>query len=300
VFQSQIGEWAALCVAVFWTITAMSFEAASKRVGSLPVNLIRLMMAFFLLSIFGWVTRGIAFPTDATASTWGWLTISGLIGFLLGDLFLFRAFVEIGSRISMLIMALVPPITAVIGWLMLGERLSALDIFAMALTIGGIALVVLDQNASKRGFKLNHPWRGVLLAFGGALGQAIGLVLSKYGMGSYDAFAATQIRIIAGIIGFSLLFFPLKRWPRVSDALKDRKAMIPISVGAFFGPFLGVSLSLFSIKYTETGVASTIMAIVPVLIIPPAVLIFKEKITPREIIGALIAVCGVALLFLTG
>ena len=108
-------------------------------------------------------------------------------------------------------------------------------------------------------------------AFGGAVGQALGLVLSKLGMKDYDPFAATQIRIIAGIFGYTLLVTVLSRWGSVAVATKNRHGMILTSVGAFFGPFLGVSFSLVAVKYTEAGIASTIMALVPVFIILPAV-----------------------------
>jgi drug/metabolite transporter (DMT)-like permease len=137
-----------------------------------------------------------------------------------------------------------------------------------------------------------------LFAFGGVLGQAAGLVLSKYGMGSYNAFAATQIRVIAGIFGFGVILFVFKRWPRIRSAFHNRKAMTRITVGSFFGPFLGVSFSLLAVQYIATGAASTIMSIVPVLIIPPAVILLKEKVTFKEVIGAVIAVTGVVLFFL--
>ncbi|NIM20273.1 MAG: EamA family transporter [Candidatus Latescibacteria bacterium] len=297
--ESYLGEFAALATAFFWTVTALAFEAAGKRVGSLSVNVIRLCIGFVFLSVCLYAFRGSAFPVDASAHAWLWLSISGLVGLVLGDFLLFKAFIRIGSRISMLIMASVPPLTALIGWLIMGEILTPTNYFGMALTIGGIALVVLERNPARRQqVKFSRPVSGVLVAFGGALGQAVGLVLSKYGMGDYDAFSATQIRLIAGIVGFCLITFLARAWGRVTTALIDRKAVMNISLGAFFGPFLGVSFSLLAIQYTTAGVAATIMAIVPVLIIPPSVLLFKEKVTMKEVLGAFIAVAGVAVLFL--
>jgi drug/metabolite transporter (DMT)-like permease len=140
--------------------------------------------------------------------------------------------------------------------------------------------------------------KGVLYAFGGAVGQALGLVLSKFGMKDYDPFAATQIRIIAGVIGFAILVTYMLRWGSVVKATRDRKGMLLTSLGSFFGPFLGVSFSLVAVKYTEAGIASTIMALVPVFIIVPAVLLYKQKVTLLEMTGALVSVTGVALFFL--
>jgi drug/metabolite transporter (DMT)-like permease len=295
---SHAGEISALAVAVFWTITALAFESASKKVGSLPVNWIRLVVGFLFLSVFALFYRGLPLPTDATAHAWLWLSFSGMVGFVMGDLFLFRAFVLVGSRIAMLIMALAPPMTAVMGWIFLNEKLSRLSLLGMGLTLFGIAMVVLDRPTGEAQIRLSHPLKGILLAFGGAVGQSSGLILSKFGMGSYNAFAATQIRILAGIAGFSIVLTARRSWHRTISAMRHRQAMARLTAGAFFGPFLGVSFSLLAIQLTATGIASTIMSTVPVLIIPPAVLFFKEKVTIREVFGAVVAVAGVALLFL--
>jgi drug/metabolite transporter (DMT)-like permease len=295
--ESRFGEFAALLTAVCWTLSALAFEIACKRVGSLAVNWIRLVMGFALLSLFCWFYRDMLFPSDASVFAWLWLSLSGIIGFSIGDLLLLKAFTVVGARISMLIMTFVPPMTALIGWAVLGETLGGRGLLGMALTVGGIVLVVLERKTEQEQKVFTHSVKGVLLAFGGAVGQAVGLVLSKYGMGSYDAFAATQIRILAGTISFSILLFPIRGWLRVKNATKNRKAIFHTFLGAFFAVFLGVSFSLLAVQHTNTGIASTIMAIVPVLIIPPAVILFKEKVTFREVIGAIIAVSGVALLF---
>lgn len=292
------GEIAALATAFFWTITALAFESAGKRVGSLSLNLIRLCIGFAFLTIFLALFRGKPLPLDATLHHWFWLSISGVIGFTIGDFLLFKGFILIGARISMLMMALVPPLTALIGWIVMGEKLTPVNFLGMALVVGGISLVVLQRSPDHKQVKFSHPMRGILAAFGGALGQAIGLVLSKYGMGDYDAFGATQIRIIAGTLGFGVVVTLMGLWGRVGSALKNKNAMSTMTLGSFFGPFLGVSFSLVAVKYAATGVAATIMSIVPILIIPPSIILFKEKVSVREITGALIAVAGVAILFL--
>lgn len=296
--HSHLGETAALITAICWTITSLAFESAGKKVGSLSVNLIRLLIAFILLAIYNQIVRGNAFPSDASLKSWGMLSISGVIGFVIGDLFLFQAFVEIGSRISMLIMASVPPITALTGFVLLGEKIKMVGIVGMMITILGIAMVILTRSGQANGVKFSHPIKGLLFAFIGALGQAFGLVFSKLGMGDYDAFAATQIRIIAAIVGFSIVFTVLKKWGDFLQGASNRKAMERITIGAIFGPFVGVSMSLVAVQHASTGIVSTITSITPILLIPPAVIIFHEKITVKEIIGAVITMVGVALLFI--
>ncbi len=296
--EAYFGELAALLVAVFWTVTALAFERASLRIGSLSLNLIRLLMGFIFLSLFTWIYRGMLFPTDASGYNWIWLAVSGMIGFVFGDLFLFKAYAMIGSRFSMLIMTLAPPIAAVVGWFTLGEKLLPLQLLGMFLTLLGIFLAIFVRKAGKKGLSMKLSGKGVLFAFLGAAGQGTGLVLSKYGMLEYDPFAATQIRLIAAIVGFALLTTYLKRWKKVFIATRNKGGMSAAALGSFFGPFLGVSFSLLAIRYTETGIAATIMAIVPIMIIPPVVLIYKEKVKALEIIGSVISIAGVALLFL--
>lgn len=295
---SHIGEFAALAVAFFWTITALAFEYAGNKVGSLAVNVIRLLFAFIYLSIFCAFTRGSALPIDANSEQWFWLSLSGLIGFVLGDLFLFKSYGLIGSRLSMLVMTTVPPITALLGWLLLNESMSIKSYIGMSLTFLGVALAVNARRKMGDNEHFKYSFKGIIFAFGGAIGQAVGLVLSKFGMGGYNAFASTQIRIITGIVGFVILVIVLKRVKSVICAFSNREGMKGIVIGSVFGPFLGVSLSLYSIQHTSAGIASTIMAIVPIIIILPSVFLFKQKITKAEIVGAFVGVAGVVMFFI--
>lgn len=296
--NNHLGEFAALLVALFWTVSALAFETASRKVGSIAVNILRLVIGFAFLTVFSYFYRGIALPTDATSENWFWLILSGLIGFVFGDLFLFKSYTVISSRFSMLIMTLVPPITALFSWIFIGEHLKPIHFLGMFLTFSGIALAIFNRNGKDEKLSLKLAPIGILYAFGGAIGQALGLVLSKVGMKDYDAFAATQIRIIAGIAGFVVLITFMKRWNNVKLALKNSGGMSALTLGAIFGPFLGVSFSLISVRYTEAGIAATIMALVPVFIILPSVLLYKVKVTSAEIIGAVISVIGVAIFFL--
>lgn len=297
------GELAALATAACWVATALAFEAAGRRIGSLTVNILRLVLAAGLLALWGWAARGLAWPSDASAHAWRWLAVSGLVGFTFGDLCLFRAFVVLGSRLSTLMMSLAPPLAALLGWLVLGEVLSPLDLAGMTLTVGGVAWAVAERQRLRPGAPAPPPdpsrrrLAGVALGFGGALGQAGGLVLSKLGMGGYDPFAATHIRVLAGLAGYVVLFTLIRRWRRVAAAFGERRALGYTALGAFFGPFLGVSLSLFAVQRIDTGVAASLMATTPILILPVVVLAGRERVGPGGVVGALVAVAGVVLLF---
>jgi len=294
----HLGEFSALLVAVFWTVSAIAFESASRRVGSLPVNLLRLIIGLLFLSTLTLFRRNMILPVDASTENWIWLGLSGLVGFVFGDLFLFKSFTIIGSRFSMLIMTLVPPMTAFFGWIILGEHLTLLNFAGIILTLAGIALAIFSRKTAEDKLSLKLAPSGIFYALGGAVGQSLGLVLSKLGLQDYDPFSATQIRVIVGIAGFVLLVTIMKRWGGVRSAIKNTEGMKSLSLGAFFGPFLGVSFSLISVKFAKTGIASTIMALTPVFILLPAYFLYKHKVTLPELIGAVVSVCGVALFFI--
>jgi drug/metabolite transporter (DMT)-like permease len=292
-FQSHIGEIASLLTAICWTLSAIYFEKAGRRIGSLSVNIIRIFLGVIFLGITTYFTRGMFFPMDATAYNWFWLGISGIVGFFLGDLFLFKSYTIIGSRTSQLVMSLAPMITAIIGWFFLHEILSFQSILGIVVSVAGIMIAVAGKKLT-----LNVPLRGFLYALGGALGQAVGLILSKKGMGDYDAVAATQIRAIVGFAAFATLVTFMKRWKRVLFTIRDKKGMKATTIGAIFGPFIGVALSLYAVQHTSTGIASALMALTPIFIIVPSAIMFKEKITAPQVIGAVISIIGATIFFL--
>ena len=291
------GELISLGTALCWTLTVVGFEYAGKRVGSLSVNIIRLFFGLILLSITLAVMTGSFLPIGFTNDAIFWLSLSGLVGLVIGDLFLFQAFVDVGGRISLLIYSSVPVMTALLGLSIFGESLTSLQIIGMVVTLSAISFVILlRQNNGE----VQHPHvkRGIIFAFLGAVSQAVGLVLSKQGLGDYDAFAATQIRVITALFGFIIYISFRKQWGNVFKSLKDTTALKFIGLGSIFGPFLGVSSSLLALQYTTLGVSTTIAQLNVILIIPFSVILFKEKVNYKEIIAAVVALAGVTLLFL--
>ncbi|AQR93842.1 MULTISPECIES: DMT family transporter [Clostridium] len=296
--NTYFGGLVALITAICWAISPIAFEYAGKKVGSLSVNFIRLIVAFIFIGIYTYFSRGMFLPLDATMNNWIWLIISGIIGFVLGDFFLFEAYVQIGARLTMLIMATVPIISAIADYIIVGQSLTLTDIVGMLITMYGVAIVILVKNQDSNTIKFSKPLKGLFYALMGAVGQAVGLIFSKIGMENYDAFASTQIRTIAAIIGFSIIITYSKEWGNVFKTFRNIKVMKYITFGSFFGPFLGVSFSLLALQYIATGIASTIMSISRIIIIPASIMIFHEKVTKKEILGAVISIVGVSILFI--
>lgn len=323
--NQHFGEIISLIVAVSWTLTALSFEYASKKVGSLSLNIIRLIMAMVMLGIFLLVVTGSPFPVNAGGAAWLWLALSGLVGYVFGDFCLFNSYVVIGSRLGQLFMTLAPPTAAIAGYFFLGQKMSLTAIAGMLVCVAGIGISILGRTDSENPdpdsanghhhhhkIGINLPLKGVLFGIGAGIGQGVGLVLSKIGMNHYMKaappvtdldnlvipFASTQIRALAGLAGFLVIMFLQKKGRSLFASFKDGKSMGAAATGTFFGPFLGVSLSLLAVNYTEAGIASTIMALTPILIILPSKLIYKEKVTARQVIGAVISVTGASLFFI--
>ena len=300
--MENAGEYAALAALLCWALGAQCFEAAGKRVGSMSVNLLRLILSFSFLSIALTWRTGFPLATDFPADAWGWLILSGIVGFSLGDMCLFRAFVEIGPRLSLLLMSLNAPMSAVLGWLFLDEIYEPRQWLGITVTLLGVCWVIFERTEVPEKAKQNRKvreihLRGILLGIGGAAGQAIGAVITKFGMQHRDAMAATQIRVLGGILGLAVIFTILRWWPQTFRALRHKTAVAWMSGGALFGSFLGVWFYLRAMQLTSIGVVATITALLPIVVIPLAVIIHKEHVSLRAWFGAFVAFSGVALLF---
>ncbi len=308
--MSLTGSIIALFTVIFWTLSVQLFEAASKRVGSTSVNIIRLSAAVALFCLILFIKDGYVIPSYFPMRAWIYLSLSGIAGFFLGDILLFKAFVEIGPRVTMLIMSLSAPVSAIIGWFLLDETYIIHQWVGMFVTLSGVAIVILEKNniekveiktlSNNELQSRNITLKGILFGIGAMLGQAIGFILSKTGMqtkaGYLDAFASTQIRAIAAFSCFVILFTITKKWGIAIKAIKDMQAVTYTVIGSALGPVAGVSLALLALHYMTVGIASTIFSLVPVTLIPFAIFLHKERVSYKAIAGAVLAVFGIFLL----
>lgn len=263
------------------------------------VNLSRLLFAFIIMASTHWLLFGSLLPLQAEPFRWGWLALSSLLGLVVGDGSLFQAFVLLGPRLSTLIMALVPIFSTFLGWLFFGETVSGIELSGIALTVSGVAWVVSEKRSGQTQVANKQYGLGIFFGLMGALGQASGLIAAKFGLaGDFSAASATVIRMMVAML-FLWSVATLRR--RVGHTIRqwqDRKILAAILAGTLVGPFIGVWLSLVAIQWARVGIASTLMALTPIIIIPISYFMFKEAITLRSIGGTLIALSGVALIFL--
>ena len=305
--MQYLGEFISIGVAFSWTATALLSEFGSKRLGNLTLNVLRMALALlFSMVLFGVVTGNIL-PPGASAEACGWMLLSGLVGYVIGDFCLFQCYIIIGSRYGQLFMTLAPLSAALMAWVTLGQQMTLMSILAMLVTLFGISISVLGRGEHHK-VSLKLPLNGVLFAIGAAVCQGVGLVLSKIGMDYYEPtasmpewlvpFSANFYRCVAGIIGFTLLLYYRDGMAPLREAMHDKKGLSVAMATTIFGPFVGVGFSLMAVQYTAAGIASTLMAMTPIIIILPAYWLFHEKITWKAVLGALISVIGVSLFFL--
>lgn len=316
----MLGEIISIIVCICWSASALFGQVAARGIGhAMPLNVLRMLLSLILLSLsMAWVC-GVPYPVYADGETWLWLTLSGLMGYVLGDYCLFNAYILIGARFGQLFMTLAPPAAALAGWMLLGEKMSQLALLGMIITISGISMSILGKKDEESHKRLQLPIKGIIFGIGAGVGQGVGLVLSKMGIEHYEQcikttlvdnpvmqgefldampMSATFIRAVTGLLCFTIALFYIKKQHMVIEGLKQSKLMLIILLATITGPFVGVSLSLKATLYTSTGIAQTIMACTPILVLWPSHVLFHQKITIREVIGAIISVCGVALFFL--
>ncbi len=294
------GEIAALATAVLWTMSYLQFTVAVRLIGASLLNRTRLTVALAFLILAHLIVHGTPFPLDAEAARWGWLILSGVIGFAISDALLFRSLLYLGAHRTSLLMALTPVASALLAWGTLGEQLTAIQAAAALVTVGGITLVVSarpsDREAAKTGRRTSF---GILCALGAMVAQSLRYILSKEGMsGGFPILSTNVMQILAATVAVWVMA-AFRGTIRGSIApLRDRTAILSTVGGAFTGPFLGVSFSLVALYAAPVGIASTLMALTPVFLLPISRVVFKERITLRAVIGTALVVGGVAILFL--
>ena len=305
--MTYLGELISIGVAFSWTATALLSEFGSKRLGNLTLNVLRMALALVFSQVLFGMTTGSILPPGASTEVMGWMMLSGLVGYVIGDFCLFQCYIIIGSRYGQLFMTLAPLSAALMAWVTLGQQMTAMSIVAMLVTLFGISISVLGRGEHHK-VSLKIPLNGVLFAIGAAICQGVGLVLSKIGMDYYETiadmpewlvpFSANFYRCVAGIIGFTILLYFRDGMAPLREAIHDKKGLTVATATTIFGPFVGVGFSLMAVQYTAAGIASTLMAMTPITILLPSYWLFHEKITWKALVGAVISVVGVSLFFL--
>jgi drug/metabolite transporter (DMT)-like permease len=297
--MSYIGEMAGLLTSVFWSATSVIFTKATQQVGAITVNRVRVLLALAFLMLINLVLYGYLLPFDAGVDRWLWFMLSGIIGYAVGDVFLFQSFLYIGPQRAMLMMSLAPLMSAGMAWVFFDEVLTLVQMLGVVVTLAGIAWVISRQRGRNK-FSHYNPIQGALFGLGAAAGQAGGYILSKQGLiDGFSPIAGNSIRMLAAVIVlWALALLQGKAKETIVRIRQQPKVLSWLTTAAITGPVLGASLSLYALQHTQVGIASTLIALPPVFLLPVNWLVFKEKFDWGAVVGTLVAMGGVALLFL--
>ena len=294
------GEIAAVVTALLWAFTSLFFTVASRLIGVGAVNRTRLALALLFIALVHWMSTGSVFPFETEPWRWGVLTVSSVAGLAIGDGALFLAFVYIGPRLTLLVMTIVPVFSTLFAWLWFDEILVSREILGMLITIGGIGWVVTEKrnpDPSENPYPPEKYGIGIVLALVGALGQTANLVVTKFALtDGYSALSATEVRILVALVMLCLLAIFQGELIHSVRKLSNKRAFIFVTAGAIAGPFLGIWFSYIAIQHTRIGIASTIMATPPLILIPLSAIFFGERTSMRGWVGTLIAFAGVGVL----
>lgn len=291
------GEVAALLAAFCWSGSSMSFAAAIRRVGSVNVNVTRMIIAgiYLLITIFVF-----NLSLNISLNQYALLIFSGWFGLVFGDTYLFKAFELIGARFTMLITCTVPAMNSILGYFILNETLSLINIFGIFVTILGIAFVVFEEKGGDD--VIPHDIKhGIFYAFLASIGQALGFLIARiaFDEGNLNSVVATTIRIVSSLILLLPIVVYLKKYKNpIKVFSKDKTALYFTTFASFIGPYLGITLSMIAVSKAKLGIASTLMATSPIIMLPLSHLIHRENLSVKTILGTIVAVFGVAILFL--
>ena len=290
-------EMAALGTATCWAVTGLISADAVRALGAFHFNLFRqgfvtVMLALIVVATGGWIT-----PDLQTVAV---LAASGITGLLIGDTLLYAAVGQMGPRRAGAVFALNAPMAAVLGWLVLGEALPWQAVFGICLTAGGVALAILGRpraDAHRLETVQGVLLTGLLFGLGAAFGQAAGTLMARPVMAAgMDPYLASLFRLGASGLVMGVLAATSLAPPR--PAVISRAMLALTAAVATLGLLVGMTLFLYALKGSQTGIIATLSATSPVIILPLLWLRTGQKPTALSFVGAALAVGGLGLIFL--
>lgn len=291
------GELAALGGAFLWAVASVIYTRVGRAVPPAEMNLLKNLVAMAMLGLT-LVLVGQALPAAAGPAV-GLLLLSGVVGIGLGDTAYFETLNAVGPRLALLLEILAPPLASLLALLFLGERLHAGAWLGIAVTVLGVTWVITEGGSTSRAAEGRQLRRGLVFGFVAALAQAAGAVLSRAAFLRADVSSlwSAFLRLAAGalvlVVGMALSRGRVGGWLRRPGAAALGGRLLAAII---LGTYLALWLQQVSLKLTPAGIAQTLFATSPLFVLPFAAW-QGERVTLRAILGAALALAGVALLF---
>lgn len=308
---SHLGECVAILTTLSWSIGIFPFTEAARRLGPVSVNHFRLVMAVIFISVIAWCTLPISFSelfTSPLPEHWIWFGLSGVVGLALGDHFGFTSFAILGPRIASIFSTLAPAAALFTGYFIIDERINIIGIIGIFVTIAGVIWLTLTKSEKSKmnDQEYGNVNKGIVFGILAAFCQGIGVVLANKGFTylsegeTLPVFQATWLRMVSATVVIYLITISRGRLKQVVKPILENKnkGNVYTLAGTIFGPVMGVSLSMWTITLLQNkpSVAQTIFSLLPIFALPLAYVFYKEKITLKAILGAIIAIVGVLIL----
>lgn len=296
-----MGEFFSVITSFFWAGTSSAFTVSSGIAGHRVVNRSRLLIAMVLLGITHLAMNGSLIPLGVGLDQWFWLGLSGVVGLIMGDHFLLLSFGKLGSHLSMLVFSSSPLLSALFAWMAFGEVLSTRDFLGIGFTVAGIILVVQNKRDEKKTIAdRKQLFLGTGAALLAAAGQALALITAKVVLvEGFPAFSAVVIRMLVAAVLIWLMTAVKGEARSTLSWIGRNRYTAYLVTGSIIGPYIGIWFSLLAVQYTvNVGVASALMSLAPIILLPVEHFWFGNRITLAAVIGTALAMLGVILLIL--
>ena len=286
-----MGELAALVAAMLWAYASIEFARVGQRSSAMAINLLKCTGGLICLGIVWLLLDGADLGVELSDHEWFYLLLSAVIGLLIGDTFFFLSLRDLGARMTLLVSALIPPVTAVIAGLWIGEGLVTQEWMGLVVTGFGVCLVVAKNEEPSPARR-----RGLMFAVLLVICTALGNVMVKVGGARLDGLAIAVMRLAVAVVGLWITMALLRRLPELRVPWQAPRSDTALIKGTIAGTVIGIWLLMIGFSKANVAVATAMAGTSPVWVLPLAYWLEGERPSARSVLGAFIAVAGLLVL----
>ncbi len=285
-----MGKLFALLCAILWATAVILFKKSGEKTSPTALNLFKSVVAVvfvFPLFLIEDVSSNIV-QTD-WAELW-LLIISGIIGIAIADSLFFKSLNMIGAGLTAIVDCSYSPMTILLSYLFLSERISISMIGGSLLV--ALAVVIGAYQKGNRGLDLLNTVKGIILGLLAIFFILTSVILMKPVLETKSIFFVTEIRLVAGLIGIGLIISFRKNRKQIFKSAFDRTNFKYAFPAAFLGNVLSMTFWIAAFKLTNINSAAILNQTNTIFIIIMASLFLKEIFTVRKLIATMLAIGG--------
>jgi drug/metabolite transporter (DMT)-like permease len=307
--SSGLGYLIAFAAMIVGALSTFPFTDAARKWGPVAINHFRLLVSFITLSVVVMILdkkSPITLFTAPSATEYFYLCTSGIIGLVVGDYFGFHCLAILGEKKYSILNSIAPGAALVFGFFLVGESLDFIGILGMAISIGGIIWFIQASDTSKIEEHIVHEYgkvsKGVLFGVLSGICQGLHMTLSKKALTGETALIspvhATWIRVLGATAGYFVFTFATGKLKEnvINPIREDKSTIMKATLASIFGLVLSIVLVMWSISLCKVAIAQTILSLTPIVIMPVAYFLYKEKMTVQTFFAGIVSIFGVYVL----